>query len=94
MTRRRDELENEFGFPVPVVEAELRGVSDISSLRGVLPWGGSPTSMMPGSTPGPITRSRASGVRTTFPSSVKATAALSRGKLACSLLNSFRLSMC
>ncbi len=39
---RANELVDEFGFPVPEIEVELKGVSDVSSLRGELSWGGGP----------------------------------------------------
>ncbi len=76
---KRDELVNDFGFPVPEIEAELRGVSDVSLLKGVLSWGGDSTSTMSDIVSGPLTRSKVSVLRPSSSTSVKATASLSRG---------------
>ncbi len=66
---------------MPEVEAELRGVSDVSSLRVVLSSGDHPEAETDDNFPGSTTRSRTAGARATFVTSVKATASLSKGEL-------------
>ncbi len=76
---RSDELVNEIGFPVPEIEVELKGVSDVSSLRGEISWGEDPAVAPEGENTGPATRSQTFGTRATFVTSVKTTVTLSKG---------------
>ncbi len=78
---RVDELVNEVGYPVPEIEVELKGVSDVSSLRGELSWGEDPAVVQGGENTGPATRSQTYGTRTNFVTSVKTTVTLSKGIL-------------
>ncbi len=79
----------DFGFPVPEIEAEVRGVTDVSSLKGVLSCGGDSASTTSDIVSGPITRSRVSVPRSSSSTSVKATASLSRGEIYLSLVSFF-----
>ncbi len=90
-TCRSDELVNGFGFPVPEIEVELKGVSDVSSLRGELSWGEDPAVAPEGENAGPATRSQTFGTRATFVTSVKATVALTKATLV--LILSFFINM-
>ncbi len=75
---RADELVNELGFPVPEIEVELKGFSDVSSLRGELSWGEDPAVASEDASAGPATRSQTFGTRATLVTSVKTTVTLSK----------------
>ena len=76
----KDDLVNDFGFPMPEVEVELKGMTDITALRGVLEWGKDPMTDADGDSAGPQTRSRTLGTRSGTVTAINATAALSKGE--------------
>ena len=75
----KDDLFNDFGFPMPEVEVELKGITDVTALHGVLVWDKDPVIETEDYPSGPQTRSRTLGTRAGLVTAISATAALSKG---------------
>ncbi len=79
VTCQRDDLVNDFGLPMPEVEVELKGITDVTALRGVLAWDKDPVVETGGDSAGRQTRSRVLGTRVGSVMDISATASLSKG---------------